>query len=54
MTTAAAAAAAAKMTMVTEADDDNVGNLVGAPVVVARKVPWKDGGDDCSDWPWCD
>ena len=43
-----------KLTMVTEADNDNVGNLVGAPVVVARNIPWKDGDDDGGDWPWCD
>ena len=39
-TTVAAAAAASKMTMVTEADNNDVGNHVNAPVVVARKVPW--------------
>ena len=45
--TAVAAAAGAKTTLVTVADNNNTGNLVGAPVVIARKVPWKD------DWPWC-
>ncbi len=48
------AVAASKMTIITEAAANDVGNLVGAPVVVARKVPWKDGGDDGGDWPWCD
>ena len=53
-TTVAVAAEAMKMTMVTEADNNDVRNLVGSPVVIARKVPWKDGGDNGGDWPWCD
>ena len=52
--TTVVAAAASKMMMVTEADNANAGYLVGTPVVVARKVPRKDGGDDGGDWPWCD
>ncbi len=31
--------------------DENCHALVRAPIVIARKVPWKDGNDDGGDWP---
>ena len=53
-TTTVESEAVSKMTMVTVADGNDARNLVGAPVVVARKVPWKYGGNDGGNWPWCD
>ena len=40
----------AQFSATTIAIDDDWHAIDGAPAVIARKVPWKDGGDDGGNW----